>query len=197
MPSLLEISANLLVAGSIWFAARNSVWTWWLTFVGCGVFGYLCWDNQLYADFSLQLFFIGTAIWGLKNWQGPSARAISSIRLSSFAGYSIIAIGVAIGYGLLLHYFTDAYAPFWDSLVLTFSVLAQFMLVRRYLQNWWCWLLVNSIAIPLYYSRGLELTAAFYLVYWFNAWYGLYQWRGLYTSESALESSPESSKAGG
>ena len=56
-------------------------------------------------------------------------------------------------------------------------MLAQLLLIRRYLQNWWCWLLVNSIAIPLYYHRGLELTAAFYALYWFNAAYGLWQWR--------------------
>jgi nicotinamide mononucleotide transporter len=186
MPSWLEIAANLTVAASIFLAARNSIWTWWATFVGCGLFALLCWQNQLYADFTLQLFFIGTAVWGLRSWsQGTQGvRPIQSIAALPFALFAVAAIAVAAAYALLLHLFTDAYAPFWDSLVLTLSVLAQFLLVRRYLENWWCWLVVNSIAIPLYYSRGLELTALFYALYWLNVCYGMWQWRQFYQTQS-------------
>ncbi len=192
MPSWLEIAANLTVAASIFLAARNSIWTWWTTFVGCGLFAVLCWQTQLYADFTLQLFFIGTAVWGLRSWRASSvgneqhaSRPIQSIALKPFTLYALAAITVAAAYALLLHLFTDAYAPFWDSLVLTLSVLAQFLLVRRYLENWWCWLVVNTIAVPLYFSRGLELTALFYAIYWLNVCYGMWQWRRIYQTENA------------
>ncbi len=177
MPSALELAANLLVAGSIWLAARNSALTWWATIAGCALFGLLCYQHQLYADVVLQLFFIAAAVWGLFSWQAKQALPIRQLPLKYLLPYLAAALLVAAGYGALLHAWTDAYAPFWDSLVLTLSVLAQLLLIRRYLQNWWCWLLVNSIAIPLYYHRGLELTAAFYLLYWLNAAYGLWQWR--------------------
>lgn len=192
MPSWLEVAANLTVAASIFLAARNSIYTWWATFVGCGLFALLCWQTQLYADFTLQLFFIGTAVWGLRSWRAnslanerPASRPIQSIALTPFALYAMAAIVVAVAYALLLHLFTDAYAPFWDSLVLTLSVLAQFLLVRRYLENWWCWLVVNTIAVPLYYSRGLELTALFYSIYWLNVCYGIWQWRRIYQRQNA------------
>ena len=89
----------------------------------------------------------------------------------------LIALLVAVGYGTLLHYFTNAYAPFIDSLVMTFSVLAQLLLMRRKLENWYCWLVVNSLAVPLFASRELYLTAFIYSLFWCNAWYGLYRWR--------------------
>ncbi len=177
MPSVLELCANLLVAGSIWLAARNSALTWWATIAGCALFAVLCYQHQLYADVVLQLFFILAAVWGLFSWQAAQALPIRQLPSKYLLPYLAAALLVAALYGALLHAWTDAYAPFWDSLVLTLSVLAQLLLIRRYLQNWWCWLLVNSIAIPLYYQRGLELTAMFYALYWFNAAYGLWQWR--------------------
>jgi len=84
---------------------------------------------------------------------------------------------VAAGYGLLLHRFTDAYAPFVDSGVLVFSVIAQFLLMQRRLQCWWFWLLVNSIAVPLYASRELYLTAGLYACYWINALVAYRHWK--------------------
>ena len=86
---------------------------------------------------------------------------------------------VAAGYGWLLHRFTDAYAPFVDSVVLAFSVLGQFLLMGRRVENWWCWLLVNTLAVPLYASRGLHLTALLYACFWGNAVVSLRHWRRL------------------
>lgn len=73
--------------------------------------------------------------------------------------------------------FTNAWAPWLDSLILTFSVLAQFMLMGRRIENWFVWLAVNTLAVPLYMTRGLNLTAGLYFLFWINAWHGLYQWR--------------------
>jgi len=86
---------------------------------------------------------------------------------------------VAVGYGWLLHRFTDAYAPFLDSVVLAFSVLAQLLLMRRHYESWWCWLLVNTIAVPLYLSKNLHVTALLYTAFWINAVVALVRWRKL------------------
>ena len=87
------------------------------------------------------------------------------------------AISVAVVYGWILHLYTNAWAPWLDSIILTFSILAQFMLMGRRLENWYIWLAVNTLAVPLYATRELYLTAGLYLVFWLNAWHGLYQWR--------------------
>ena len=82
----------------------------------------------------------------------------------------------AVAYGTLLHRLTDAYAPFADSAVLAISVLAQLLLMRRRIETWPAWLLVNTIAVPLYASRGLTLTAVLYAVYWINALVAWWHW---------------------
>jgi nicotinamide mononucleotide transporter len=91
----------------------------------------------------------------------------------------------------VLRHFTNAFAPFADSLLLTFSILGQFLLVDRRVENWWCWLFVNTISVPLYHLRKLDLTAALYVVYWFNALISLRDWRRvLATAESRVAGRP-------
>ncbi|MGG5872211.1 nicotinamide riboside transporter PnuC [Pseudomonas peli] len=189
MPSSLEIFANLFYLVAVLLAARNSVHTWSVGLVGCLLFGWLFFDVQLYADVTLQVFFIATSLLGWWGWLHGQSGAALSITRTPWYGLllaMLIALLVALGYGALLHHFTNAYAPFIDSLVLTFSVLAQLLLMRRKLENWYCWLLVNSLAVPLFASRELYLTAFIYGLFWCNAWYGLYRWR---RELSALDSS--------
>jgi nicotinamide mononucleotide transporter len=63
--------------------------------------------------------------------------------------------------------------------VLAFSVLGQLLLIERRVENWWCWLLVNTIAVPLYTMRGLYLTAVLYGAFWVNAVVSLVRWNRL------------------
>jgi nicotinamide mononucleotide transporter len=74
----------------------------------------------------------------------------------------------------MLHRYTNAYAPFIDSTVLAFSILAQLLLMARRIENWPVWVLVNVVSVPLYVSRGLYLTALLYAGYFVNA---LISWR--------------------
>lgn len=180
MPSLLEISANLFYLVAVLLAARNSVHTWSVGLIGCTLFAWLFFSVQLYADVTLQGFFIVTSLIGWWSWlhgRGGDPLQITRTAWLGLAPALLVAVLVALGYGALLHHFTDAYAPFVDSLVLTLSALAQLLLMRRKLETWYCWLLVNSLAVPLFASRGLYLTAFIYALFWCNAWYGLYRWR--------------------
>ena len=102
-------------------------------------------------------------------------RALFSLKLFRTRTFSLGLAGSLSR--ILLHTFTNAWAPWLDSLILTFSVLAQFMLMGRRIENWFVWLAVNTLAVPLYMTRGLNLTAGLYFLFWINAWHGLYQWR--------------------
>ncbi len=178
MTGPLEIAANGVTTISILLAGRNSVHTWWTGIVGCGLFVIVFGQAQLYADASLQIFFVAASIVGWWHWlHGGRDRQALPIRRISRSAFLLSAVtgGVAAaGYGALLHVWTDAYAPFLDSMVLSFSVLAQVLLMQRRLENWPIWLLVNTVAVPLFASRGLYVTAALYTVYWVNA---LVSWR--------------------
>lgn len=182
MTGWLEIAANGVTTVSILLAGRNSIHTWWTGIVGCVLFGFTFFASALYADVALQAFFVVTSVVGWRQWlrgKHGAALAVSHAGPRQLAMAAAIALAATFCYGALLRRFTDAYAPFVDSAVLAFSVVAQIFLMRRQIETWPAWLLVNSIAVPLFASRGLYLTAALYAAYWVNAWVAWRRWRQL------------------
>jgi nicotinamide mononucleotide transporter len=178
----LEVAANAVNALSILLAGRNSAHTWWTGIAGCALFGWVFVDAKLYADATLQVFFIGTSAVGWWAWlRGASGtelpiRATPRLQIAAMLAGAVL---VALGYGWVLHRFTDAWQPFADSLVLTGSVLAQLLLMARRVETWPCWLAVNTVSVPLFWARGLHLTSALYALFWINAAVSLVHWRRL------------------
>jgi nicotinamide mononucleotide transporter len=175
-----EIAANALNASSILLAGCNSIHTWWTGITGCVLFGAVFFSAKLYADVTLQVFFVATSVVGWWTWlHGVRGEQLPARRTRPSVVALLLVAGVVVSavYGWVLHRFTDAYAPFVDSVILAFSVLGQFLLMGRRYESWWCWLLVNTIAVPLYISRGLHVTAVLYVAFWINAIVALWRWR--------------------
>jgi nicotinamide mononucleotide transporter len=187
--SPLEVAANAVNALSILLAGRNSAHTWWTGILGCALFACVFWRANLYADVTLQAFFIATSIAGWWAWLRGASGAALPIRRTSpalLAAMAAAALLVALAYGWGLARFTDAWQPFVDSLVLTGSVLAQLLLMARRFETWPCWLVVNSLSVPLFWARGLHLTAALYAAFWLNALVSMIHWRRLMRAGAAL-----------
>jgi nicotinamide mononucleotide transporter len=185
----LEIAANLFTALAIVMAGRNNIHTWWTGIVGCTLFGVLFAQNRLYADVALQAFFVATGCYGWWKWLHGAGGKPLPITHASRPGLAATAITGIIGtaaYGALLHYHTDAYAPFPDSTVLVFSIIGQVLMMGRRVENWGFWVVVNTIAVPLYASRGLYLTAVLYAGFWINAALSWRSWRRMAAQHDAL-----------
>jgi nicotinamide mononucleotide transporter len=180
LTSALEIAANAVMTVSIVLAGRNNLHSWWLGVLGCSMFAALFYSVNLYADVALQLFFIVTCVIGWLRWlrgAGGAPLPISRARLGALAWMAGIGLAATAAYGLMLQAYTNAYAPFIDSSVLMFSIVAQLLLMGRRLETWPFWLLVNTVSVPLYASRGLYLTAVLYAAYWLNALVSWFFWR--------------------
>lgn len=187
MISNLEIAANAITTLSIFLAGRNSVHTWWTGIVGGVLFAFLFAQTQLYADVVLQLFFLLTSAIGWRQWiKGYAGKAlpIQHVKVKTLLWVVPFGFVATMAYGAILHYWTQAYAPFIDSTILVFSVIAQLLLMQRRLECWFFWLLVNTIAVPLYANRSLNLTAILYAAYWINAIVSWLTWRRQMKSDS-------------
>lgn len=193
--STLEIAANAFTALAIVLAGRNSMHTWWTGIVGCGLFAIVFASSKLYADVVLQVFFVATGIVGWWKWlRGGDSGATLPVTHASMASMLwTVPIGVLATacYAALLHHYTDAYAPLFDSAVLVFSIIGQIMMMQRRVENWAFWVLVNTIAAPLYYSRGLQLTALLYAGFWVNAVVSWIAWRRLAAAPAPAEGALE------
>lgn len=177
---MLELAANAVTTLSIWLAVKNSVHTWTTGIVGCLLFLVFFYQGQLYADSTLQVFFIVTSVLGYFQWtRKANHRPVTSTSPTALALISLLAFSVTAGYGLLLQHFTNDFMPFADASVLILSVIAQILLMQRKVQSWPFWIATNTLSVYLYLSRGMTMTAILYGAYWFNAWYGWYRWKKL------------------
>jgi nicotinamide mononucleotide transporter len=183
-----EVAANVMVTLSIVLAGRNSIHTWWTGIIGCSLFAWVFGEARLYADVTLQVFFIFSSIVGWWRWHGSRAAAPAAVTrapLTTVAKAALVGAAAALAYGALLHRFTDAYAPFVDSVVLSFSVIGQWLMMQRKVECWPFWLLVNIVAVPLYASRELYLTSGLYAFYLLNALVSWRHWWRLAQAEPA------------
>src|SRR5207248_9570674 len=100
--------------------------------------------------------------------RGSSGTPLSVQRTTSqmIAVYLAAAFVIALAYGWFLNNYTNAYAPLADAVVLMLSVVAQLLLMTRRYESWWFWLAANSIAVPLFLMRGLNITALLYTAFW-------------------------------
>lgn len=180
LPPFLEWSATVSMALSVWLAARRHIATWPIGIVACVLFGALFFQSQLYADTTLQVFFIVTSVIGWRQWHSRAPMKdladLRPLRWSNWCVLLLVGALVTLLYGAILWRWTDAFAPFWDSSVLITSVVAQVLLMQGRRETWPIWIVVNTLSVPLYLSRGLDVTAGLYAFFWLNAWYGWWQW---------------------
>ena len=183
MFSAVEVGANLFNAASILLAGRNSVHTWWTGICGCLLFTHVFFGAKLYADVTLQVFFILTSVVGWWRWRSGRVRPseLPIRRTPRLLGWACLPRPAWSWPWATAGCSTASRTPLRRSRFGGAGVqrVGQFLLVARRLETWWCWLLVNTIAVPLYGARGLYLTAALYVVFWVNAIVSLRRWRRL------------------
>jgi len=89
------------------------------------------------------------------------------------------AIVAALLWGVLwfvLDRATDSPVPLWDGLIASLSVVATWMLTRKYIEQWYVWIFANAIAVAVYLGSGLYPTAVLFFVYFVMAIAGVREW---------------------
>jgi nicotinamide mononucleotide transporter len=51
------------------------------------------------------------------------------------------------------------------------------MLSRKHIENWPIWIVINAISVYVYATQGLWLYTALYAFFFFNAFWGWWEWR--------------------
>ena len=178
-----EVLAASLGVINIVLIVRRSVWNYpfGIAMVSITAWLFVQPEVRLYSDALLQVFFFVVQLYGWWSWSKAQAAAgdISVERLAPKAWAACLAaITVAtLGWGALMHRFTDASLPWWDAFIAMASVAAQLLMARRYLENWVLWIAVDVVAIGVYASKGLMLLALLYLLFLILSAVGLVSWR--------------------
>jgi nicotinamide mononucleotide transporter len=177
-----ELLAFALSLAMVVCNIRVNVLGWPLTIAASLLYGLLFWDSRLYGESALQLFFVAVALWGWWQWlRGRQADGAGlRVRFLSRRGRLALLAAVALAWPLLaslLRQATDSDVPWWDALPTTGSVAGQWLLGRKYVENWPVWVAVNAVSIGLFAWKGLWLTALLYLLFLLMALWGWRAWQ--------------------
>lgn len=143
----------------------------------------------LYGNMALQVPFLVLSLLGAMTWIGQLGipwknvtleriRAIPTTYASTYhwwTAYSLGLIAFIPAYFILGHY-GDA-SPFWDGLILTISLSALYLQLRKYVQTWYLWILVDLIAVPFHFSQDRDATALLYFIFLIMCVFGYIEWR--------------------
>jgi nicotinamide mononucleotide transporter len=179
--SPIEIVAVLLGIANILLIIRRSVWNYPFGIAMVTLYFFIFRDAKLYSDAGLQAFFVAVNLYGWFSWSRNKAEAgevvVQRLGTEGLLAWIAGTVIATLGWGLLMSKYTHASFPFWDASVAMLSVAGQILMTRRYLENWYWWIAVNAISIPLYIVKDLHLTAGLYALFLVLAAAGLLQWR--------------------
>ena len=201
--SHLEFWATLTGCIAVWLSAKENVWSWIIGLLNVMLAFVMFYQIQLYPDMFLQVFFFVTNIIGFWQWKFPKqleANANNELIISKLSIYQlgiVALIGVAGTFVLgtfaknlheiapLIFNLPSAF-PYIDSFILTMSIVATFMLIRKKVEAWWVWLGVDLIATYLYYIKDVKVYALLYAIFCVIAIFGAIEWTRKYLRQDRL-----------
>lgn len=175
-----EVFGFLTGAASVWLTVKVNIWNWPIGIANSAFYLVLFFQDRLFADATLQIIYIILGFWGWYLWlYGGERRSRLPISRVSLPLGLVLAILLAlgtIGETIFLQHVNDS-APFLDALTTALSLVAQFMLTKKLIENWYVWITADVIYIGLYLYKSLYLTSILYIIFLLMCLAGLRQWR--------------------
>lgn len=144
----------------------RSVWNYPFGMAMVALYIFVFWEERLYAEACLQVFFFLAQGWGWWLWLqvgGEDDRVpVRWLDNMSRGVWVIATMAVSLNLGWIMNRFTDAVMPYADSAIAGASVSAQILLGFRRIENWILWIVIDVASILLYINRGLYPTAGLY-----------------------------------
>ena len=179
--SALELVAAVVGAISVWLSVRQNIWSWPTAIVNVVLYALVFRDARLYADMGLQVVYAVLSVYGWYEWlHGGEGRTVLTVSRTGPRRAGLLALIAASGsalLGVILHRTTDAAVPFLDAFLSSTSLVAQWMMTRKLLENWLVWIAVDVLYVGLFIYKGLYLTAGLYAVFLGLAIRGYLDWR--------------------
>ena len=182
--SALEILAFVLAVAMVVLNMRVNPLAWPLAIISSLLYFALFWSSKLYGDASLQILFAVVALWGWWQWlRGTEAGGVAlQVRALGSRGRWWLLAALALAWpatGLFLKRYTDTDVPWWDAFPTAASVIGQWLLGRKYIENWAAWVVVNIVSVGLFAYKGLWLTMLLYTLFIAMSFMGWRAWRKL------------------
>jgi nicotinamide mononucleotide transporter len=176
-----EAIAVVLAIAYLLLAMKQNLWCWACALLSTAIYTVLLWDVSLLLQSALNVFYMVMAVYGWWQWRAGGARheGVAIHRWSwqqhLLALFAVLAATLLSGRLLVEN--TSAALPYVDGFVTWGSVLTTWMVAKKILENWLYWVVVDGMAVFLYASSGLYLTAGLFGLYVILVIFGYFNWR--------------------
>ena len=178
----LEIAGVAIGLVYLWLEYRASVWLWATGIVMPAIYIFVYYWAGFYADMGINVYYLVAGVYGWAAWlrRGDDGRR-KALKISRMPGryYAPAAVVGMVFFAMIawiLMRHTDSTVPIGDSLTTALSIVALWMLARKYVEQWLVWLVVDVVCCGLYLYKGLYPTAALYGFYSVVAVFGYLKW---------------------
>lgn len=189
--SYIELVGTVLYLWSVWLIARRNILTWPVGIVSVVLYMILFYQIQLYSDVIEQIYFLGAGAYGWWFWR-RSPREEGKVAGVGFSPRRtlLLTVGLTLVLSLLTGWLmadihnllprlfpAPASFPYLDALTTVMSFIAMWLMARKRTESWYYWIVVNVIAIGLYYAKDVKLISLLYVILLVLAFRGLIGWR--------------------
>lgn len=182
---VLDIVGFFISAAYVIFAGLNKKICWLFAFLGSAMYTFLFFDNYLYIDAILQVFYLVMAIVGWIEWERPKSEIfISEWPLKRHLILLVIGSSSTLILGYVFENFTKQVYPYTDAGIFSFSIIATYLTTIKIKSTWLYFLVIDAVAVPVYYSRGLVFTTFLFVLYVFLALFAYFAWVKLEKQEA-------------
>ncbi len=181
----VEILGSIFGVLYVILAIKQKIWCWIFGIINVFLYIFVFFASGLYGDMVLQTFYLFMSVYGLLNWirkkkTNENSSGIVSIPLKTSLWVGLIIIISSGVFGYILDEYTNSTIPYWDGITTSLGITGTWMTARKYLENWWVWIIANIINIGVYYYKELYPTIVFYFVMLILAVVGYYEWKRSY-----------------
>jgi nicotinamide mononucleotide transporter len=187
-----EVLGFVTGAWCVWLTVKQNIWNWPIGIANDAFFLALFLRAHLFADAGLQGIYIVLGVLGWYWWlRGGTAKTELPVSRTGARTAIVLAVLLAVstaGLAVGLARVNDT-APFWDALTTVLSLVAQYMLSRKLIENWLVWMTADAVYVALYVYKHLYLTAGLYAIFFAMCVAGFLHWRtSLWAQDEAAES---------
>jgi nicotinamide mononucleotide transporter len=178
----IEITGVILSLIYLYLSIRQKVGLWFFGIISSIFYTVVFVESGLYADMSLQVYYIAISIYGWIHWKKGHISQKEEIPATFMARKDWIIAGIGTIVVYLLYYFiltryTDSTVPVTDSIVGALSVVGTWMLAKKFIENWLVWIVADAICVGLYIYKDLYPTSVLNVIYTIMAGVGYWQWK--------------------
>ncbi len=183
----IEVLGALAGLIYLYFSINQIIWLWPFGLVTSGLYIYVFYHSGLFADMGLQVYYLLISLYGWHHWltggknkinvEHKRELPVSSLRPLSIGILIMITASMTVLLGVLLSEIKNSSIPYWDAFTTSGSVVATWMLARKYIENWIFWIIIDFVAMGTYIYKGLYPTVILFFVYTLMAFIGYREWK--------------------